>query len=108
MLLFKLKAHYYDLPSKRFCDAINRITIQYTRKKIERYSGAKAATRSDGRKSANEVHALHVEQSVEIVVLRYKDLVAIRILQVWRPTTAFFRVVSVQRVCKHDDSRIDT
>lgn len=103
-----MKANYCDLPSESFRDAINRISIQHTRKKIERYSGTEAATRSDGRKSANEVHALHVEQSVEIVVLRYVDLVAIGILQVWRPATAFFRVVSVQKVCKHDDNRTDT
>lgn len=96
------------LPSKSFRDAVNRITIQYARKKIERHSGTEAATRSDGGKSANEVHALHIEQPVEIVVLRYEDLVAIGILQVWRPATAFFRIVSVQRVCKHDDSRTDT
>lgn len=102
--LWLLKA-YCGLPSKSFRDAINRITIQYTRKKIERHSGTETATRSNCRKSANEVHALHVEQFVEIVVLWYEDLVAIGIFLVWQPTTAFFRIVSVQRVCKHNDSR---
>lgn len=106
LLVFKLKANHCDLPSESFRDAVNSITIQHTCKKIERHSGTETATRSNGRKSANEIHALHVEQSVEIVILRYEDLVAIRILQVWRPVAAFFRVVSVQGICESDDQYI--
>lgn len=101
-----MKTNHCDLPSESFRDAVNSITIQYTCKKIERHSGTETATRSNGRKSANEVHTLHVEQSVEIVIFWYEDLIAIRILQVWRPAAAFFRVVSVQGICKSSDQYI--
>lgn len=106
LLVFELKENHCNLPSESFRDAVNGITIQHTCKKIERHSGTETTARSNGRKSANEIHAMHVEQSVEIVILRYEDLIAVRILQVWRPAAAFFRVVSVQGVCKCDDRYI--
>lgn len=101
-IIIRLKGNRCNLPSESFRDAVNRITIQHTRKEIKRHSGTETATGSHCRKSANEIHALHVKQSVEVVILRYEDLVAIRILQVWRPGTAFFRVVSVEGICERE------
>lgn len=92
------------LPSERFRDSVYRVPIEHTGKKIERHTGAEPASRSNSRKGANEVHAFHVEQSVEIIVFRYKNLVAIRILQVRWPMATFLRVVSVQGIYKQNNS----
>lgn len=98
--------HLHRLPSESFRDAVNRVTVQHAGEQIERHPGTEPAAGPNGGERAHKVHAAHIEQPVEIVVLRYEDLVAVRILQVRRPETALFRVVAVQGICEYDDQRI--
>lgn len=89
-----------SLPCKSFRDSVNRVPVQHSSQKIKRHPGTKTATRTDSWESTHEVLAFHIEQSVEVIVFRYEDLVAVRILQVRWPMATFLRVVSVQRICK--------
>lgn len=51
------------------------------------------------RETSHKVYTLDSEQSVEVVVLRNPDLIAVGVFQVRGPLTALLRVITVHRVC---------